>query len=1466
MLTGKNVSAHKAAEYFLQGYYQEGKSRWYGLGALKLGLAGAVNNEKVFKNVTLGLSPDGTKHLCSRNISSQKRRAALDCTFSAPKSVSLTALAGGDEQLVVAHILAVERVLALIEERLAHTRITIDKTRQLVNAKNLVVAEFDHIETRELDPHLHTHCLVMNLVQVGDKWYSHNNDAIFATKKMLGMAYQHYLAIEVQKLGYEVEPKGHGQFEIKGYTEEQLMDFSKRRQQILAAVGSNSTWAERERVWDLTRKRKQEVKPEELKRLWQKEAAELGIAFVQPLQLEGLKPERWSAQINQATLDDAIAHCESLAVAFSREEIEKFILSEGQPFDITQLEPALIEHPELIRLQEPALTRFTTQTALQRELSTIQLMNQGKGAADAIADPEIVEAHLAKANLNEGQRQAVIMAATTADRFLAWQGVAGAGKTYALKQLQLLAFGYTLKGFAPSASAAKVLGDELGIEANTVASLINSKQPEQTKPNQLWIVDEAGLLSAKDAYALVQRADQEQARVILVGDTRQLSAVEAGNPFKSLQQAGITTAYLNESQRQKQAPELKNAIDLIAQGNIEAGFARLHANNCIQRVTAQTKLEVIANEYITAKPDLVLAGTNAERLELTQKIRQRLKDEGSLSDLATTNQLGAKNLTNVQMRYVHHFELGDMVMPTRSYKRRQLEKGHLYEVVGKSAARLTLKTSDGRRLEVDTKFSKMVYSQQRLEVAVGDRLKWTKNDRMLGRRNGQEFTVTAIEGNSAAIQYLESDRTETINLDQAQHLDYALVSTTYSSQGKSADKVLIAADSTVNKESFYVAVSRAKSELKLYTEDPERLLSAAKQTKANETVLEALRNQVKQQVDLTTNTTTAQVEQLNFTQQTTFPNLSSAQLPIQPNSIQIKNDFTTTRNTQQPRTIDGARLGRSIAASLEASDDRTRANQNRAEQLLLRARSTGRTGRRPREVKPVSDPIFQPAINKNQQRPYLPVPAGQRTKGNNLSILENQQDRSLARQLEQINRHQFSANTQTDRTVSRLGDFHANLSRADQAAQGVVAENRELDQSNPKHSTDQQHSILTNPTTRQSAKTKSHSEKVALMSPNLTDGQEWVKIKTKRPQLSQWNDRIGIVVARPPGNVYVSIDGYTLSFFETEVQPVQPEIIQRETIPLQRLEQQVQSTAQTTPDPFPSEQSTPLSPQIIADQQTIINSNQSSTTSESYDTQHSRRIDGTSIGTRISSRLEADSRTARQNRESTRSDHGLDGNFTTNDNRRHQTISGQSETPRAETHPVIRPNSQRLRELGIQLRSAADRVVGSGGQSDNSAERANQSTAAIEQNHFTANSEAAGIEQNYQRITTNYRAANSATTTNQRAASENYRVFEQRRESLKALANQMREMPLPDVATRLGLELDRHDKHKWRGEGQIISINNQKFYDHVCQKGGYGAIDLVMHVQRQNFKQAVDWLSNGATYIPPTLARSSQQKHTAVLD
>lgn len=548
---------------------------------------------------------------------------------------------------------------------------------------------------------------------------------------------------------------------------------------------------------------------------------------------------------------DAIAHCSERNVAFKLEDLEKFILSERLFTDVTALEPLIKEHQELIVL--PGMERqYTTWTAVKRELATIELMQSGIGAVNPILHTQVASSLLEKTSLNLGQQQAVSLAATTTDQFIAWQGVAGAGKTFALKELNAIALaqGYTLKAFAPSSMAAKVLSQELGIQGETVASLLVSEPAPLLELNQIWIVDEAGLLSAKDAHALLERATLEGARLLLVGDTKQLSAVEAGNPFKSLQQAGIKTAHLNQSNRQRN-PDLKIAVDLIADGRVEAGFKQLEAIGSIQEVSPDTKLEMIAAEYMAMSWEergktLILAGTNTEKLAITQAIRGKLKDEGSLGATANITQLQAKNLTLVQMRYTHNFELGDVVMPTRNYKRRGLEKGKLYEVVSKDIDRLTLKAPDGKCFQVDTIFEKAVYQRDEIEIAVGDRLQWKKNDRQLQRRNGQEFIVTAIEGDSAQIEYLDSKITETINLKEAQNLDYALVSTIYSSQGKTTDLALIAADYTIGQESFYVAISRARHNVKLYTKDKSELLELAQESKAKDNALELLMKQVKQ--------------------------------------------------------------------------------------------------------------------------------------------------------------------------------------------------------------------------------------------------------------------------------------------------------------------------------------------------------------------------------------------------------------------------------------------------------------------------------------------------------------------------------------------------------------------------------------------------------------------------------------------
>lgn len=844
MLTIKNINASQAKTYFEKGYYENG--RWFGSGAAQLNLTGEIKDHTAYNNLLDGHSPDGTKRLMGKKIDPSRHRAAIDCTFNAPKSVSLTALVADDERLIEAHRKAVNQTLELMESRYAHTRVLKKgQPRSVINTSSLVISQFDHIETRDLDPHLHTHCVVMNVTpDKAGKWRSLHNDAIYRKQKLLGMVYQHNLANYVQKLGYQVISKGKGQFEIAGYAQKDLEQFSKRRQRILASVGEDSTAEQRNLAWSNTRVKKEVVLPEELKEKWKKEALQLGITFVTPSPTSVENHPKNS----QKNITDAIAHCSERTVAFRQEDLEKFLLDEAIPIDISKLDLEIAAHPELIKITEPTQTRYTTQKALQRELATIRGMREGKGTEQKILSETEIAAALQSISLTEGQLEGITTAITTTDKIIAWQGVAGAGKTYALNHFTQIAQsqGYVIKGFAPSAEAAKVLGDEVGIFANTVASLLCSKPPNKIEAKQIWVVDEAGLLSASAAHDLLQRASDENARVLLVGDTRQLSAVEAGNPFKSLQAAGMTTAFLNQSLRQR-TPSLQIAVDLIAKGEIETGFARLESADCLIEVTEEEKIKRIVADYLLLSPverekTLVLAGTNAERYCITGGIRQGLKNEGVLRETATITQLKSKEGTKVQMSYTHHFEIGDVVMPVFDYKKRRLKKGQLYEVIDKNADTLTLSDEKGNKFTVDPAFEKAVYERLIIEIATGDLLKWTKNNREQGRRNGQTFTVKAIEGTTARVEYKDG-KLDTINLNEPQHLDYGLVSTTYSSQGKTAERVLMSADNTIGKESFYVAVSRVKYDLKLYTTDKENLLSKALSTRAKENPLELLRQQ-----------------------------------------------------------------------------------------------------------------------------------------------------------------------------------------------------------------------------------------------------------------------------------------------------------------------------------------------------------------------------------------------------------------------------------------------------------------------------------------------------------------------------------------------------------------------------------------------------------------------------------------------
>ena len=702
---------------------------------------------------------------------------------------------------------------------------------------------------------------------------SFSNEQAIANKKLLGQLYQNELSHLLKQQGYDIEPKAHGQFELKGYDPELLKAFSTRRKQILSLLeeweseGKKPTDSNgkeiqsemllREAANLKTRKNKPKVTSAgRLLKGWKAFVQLKGFELPELPELMGEGVEIAPAPTDQlesqsitkakSNLRPAIQHCGERDAVFRQTHLERFVFEHHlgeQSWE--ELEDAIAQaltgqfatNPQLIKVEEQ---KFTTQAAINLELNTIRLMQQGRGKVDPLAFPELL---VSESTLTQEQQQAIQLTCTTPDQFIAWQGSAGSGKTYALNTLKQIAQeqGYQVRGFAPSAEAAHGLGQALDIQTETVAALLASQSRETG--NAIWIVDEAGLLSMKDARSLLKRATAEQARVILVGDTKQLSAVEAGNPFKSLQAGGITTAYLDETLRQ-QRQELKTAVQLIAQGRMVQGIDTLNAAGCIREVeNADLRRKQLAKDYLALSPEereqtLILAGTNQERLELTQTLRAELQAEGSLGhDTFTILGLRQKNITKAQAGYVTVYQPGDVLVPTQNYKKQGLLKGKQYTVVSvdRENQRLLVETPGGQVMGVDPGRCplKSVYVGQEVQVAPGDQLRWTKNDRANKRRNGQRFTVQQIAPDGIA-QFIDSEgNTQQINLSGRQYLDYAWVSTTYGSQGKTADRVMALMDSTTtNRESFYVTVSRAKQHLALYTPDKVALSHWAEVSKA----------------------------------------------------------------------------------------------------------------------------------------------------------------------------------------------------------------------------------------------------------------------------------------------------------------------------------------------------------------------------------------------------------------------------------------------------------------------------------------------------------------------------------------------------------------------------------------------------------------------------------------------------------
>ena len=389
MLSLANVSAAQAENYYEKDdYYTQGDpdlqsdSQWQGNGAAQLHLTGAVDKQ-VFQQLLHGQTPDG-KSLHSKRINPEKHRAATDYTFSAPKSVSIAALIQKDKRVIQAHDSAVKTALEVLENRYAQTRVRRGPgIREKVATGNVIAATFRHETSREQDPQLHTHCVVINATQMEDgKWQSLSNEEVLNNQKLLGEIYQNELAHQLRSYGYEIEPNGSGQFEVKGYEQPLLDLFSTRTQQIEQYIerweeviketgGKPLNATQKKQATLATRLRKKSVPREVLLDGWHRAIASGEVTL--PATPEAAPKEPTNQAPTAAA--EGVNHASERESVFKREKAERFALEHhlGEQ-SFTELQTAMTDVGLL-----PAKNRYTTQTAIERELDTIAIMERGKG-------------------------------------------------------------------------------------------------------------------------------------------------------------------------------------------------------------------------------------------------------------------------------------------------------------------------------------------------------------------------------------------------------------------------------------------------------------------------------------------------------------------------------------------------------------------------------------------------------------------------------------------------------------------------------------------------------------------------------------------------------------------------------------------------------------------------------------------------------------------------------------------------------------------------------------------------------------------------------------------------------------------------------------------------------------------------------------------------------------------------------
>ena len=843
-----------SGDYYSQGMTVAGN--WLGRGAETLELRGPVE-EAAFLALCDGRNPATGQKLGQRMNTVRQgtgvdpvanRRIFFDFTIAPPKSVSVVALYQ-DDRILDLHNQAVRNTMFELE-KFAETRVRKSGQNAERLTGNLLAACFRHDTSRELDPHLHTHCIVFNATfdPVESRWKALHPAGMYRAQRFATNFYRHELCKSLRGLGYEIENSTNG-FEIKGVPASVISRFSKRNRQIdveakrRLEIGSpaGDVGELRKRIAHGNRRPKiKDSTADRLRPSWESQLApeeKRLLGALQGVQPKPAKPADVAGIVAWADEHlferrSIVADLELMAAALER--------GRGDNFDLGALRAAIENHGYI---REDGTNRLTSREVLRCELGIVVAAHDGRGQYVPFS-----LGYQPAAALSGEQEAAVRQILASRDFITLFRGSAGTGKSFTLREVTkgLRAAGHTVVMLAPQRQQVADLCDD-GLAAATISHCLETKMlPERA----VVLVDEAGQIGGKQLGALLELVNAHGGRLILSGDPRQHGAVQASDALRAIEEfSGLRAAVLRDIRRQdparaKSAAErafvaaYQKAVRAASTGKTGESFDRLDRLGCIREVAPDERRTALAREYLASlnchERALVVAQTWNEVNGVNEAVRAALQAAGRIGAGVALKTYQAIDLDEAQKRDARFYQPGQFAYVLKRYGR--FSRGDVCPIAGINERGLVL-IKNGRRSTMSYRHTHRlaIAVERNTNVAPGDRLQLKFNGKSKEGHaisNGELVTVRRVHGDGSLT--IEDDRLTVKTLSPQQRLfnrGYGV--TSYASQGKTVDTVLISDAScraATNRNQWYVAISRGRKRVIVFTDNKAELRASIEQS------------------------------------------------------------------------------------------------------------------------------------------------------------------------------------------------------------------------------------------------------------------------------------------------------------------------------------------------------------------------------------------------------------------------------------------------------------------------------------------------------------------------------------------------------------------------------------------------------------------------------------------------------------